>query len=99
MPEVSKVALFTKEYPPHVYGGAGVHVEYLSQALAKLVKVETRCFGDQRASEGNLTVRGYPQWDETKRGTDPRFVGALDAFARSLAMAKDRLDCDLVHCH
>ena len=32
-------------------------------------------------------------------GTDPRFVGAVDAFARSLAMAKDRLDCDLVHCH
>ena len=37
MPELSKVALFTKEYPPHVYGGAGVHVEYLGQALAKLV--------------------------------------------------------------
>ncbi len=99
MRELRKVALFSKEYPPHVYGGAGVHVEYLSQALAKLVEVEVRCFGDQHIGAGNLTVRGYEQWDETKRGTDPRFVGAVDAFARSLAMAKDRLDADLVHCH
>lgn len=99
MPELRKVALFSKEYPPNVYGGAGVHVEYLSRALAKHVPVEVRTFGDQHGSEGDLTVRGYPQWDETKRGTDPRFVGAVDAFARSLAMAKDRLDADLVHCH
>ncbi len=99
MPDLRKVALFSKEYPPYVYGGAGVHVEYLSQALAKLVAVEVRCFGDQHESAGNLTVRGYGQWDETKRDTDPRFVGAVDAFARSLVMAKDRLDADLVHCH
>ncbi len=91
MRELSKVALFTKEYPPHVYGGAGVHVEYLSAALAKLVAVEVRCFGDQRSAEGgNPAVRGYPRWDEAARNTDPRFVGAVDAFARSLAMAKDR---------
>ena len=44
-------------------------------------------------------MRGYPQWEETKRNTDLRFVGAVDAFARSLAMAKDKLDADLVHCH
>jgi alpha-maltose-1-phosphate synthase len=97
--EPSKIALFTKEYPPHVYGGAGVHVEYLAAALAKLVAVEVRCFGEQRSDGGSLAVRGYPQWDETARNTDPRFVGAVDAFARSLAMAKDRLDADVVHCH
>ena len=93
------VTLLSKEYPPHVYGGAGVHVEYLARALAKQAKVEVRCFGEQREQDGNLVVRGYPQWEETKRGTDPRFVGAVDAFARSLAMAKDRLESDLVHCH
>jgi len=79
--ELSKVALFTKEYPPHVYGGAGVHVEYLSAALAKMVEVEVRCFGDQRSADGKLAVRGYPQWDETAQNTDPRFVGAVDAIA------------------
>ncbi len=99
MRELSKVALFSKEYPPYVYGGAGVHVEYLSRALAKLIEVEVRCFGDQRVVEGKLAVRGYPQWEETARDTDPRFVGAVDALARSLVMAKDRLGADLVHCH
>ena len=94
-----KVALFSKEYPPNVYGGAGVHVEYLSQALAKLMQVEVRAFGDQPDQPGNPSVRFYPQWAETARGTDKRFTGAVDAFARSLAMAKDTLDADLVHCH
>ena len=97
--KLTKVALFSKEYPPHVYGGAGVHVEYLSRALAKLVQVEVRCFGDQAGHDGALAVRGYGQWDETATGSDPRFTGAIDAFARSLVMAKDRLDAQVVHCH
>lgn len=99
MGELRKVALFTNEYPPNVYGGAGVHVEYLSQALAKIVPVEVRCFGTQHEAGPELSVRGYTQWDETKRNTDPRFSGAVDAFARSLLMAKDTLDADVVHCH
>jgi alpha-maltose-1-phosphate synthase len=96
---VNKVLLLTNEYPPNVYGGAGVHVEYLSKALSRLVPVEVRCFGDQDYTEGNLTVRGYAPWEEMKRNTDPRFTGALGAFSRSLAMAKDTIDADVVHCH
>jgi glycogen synthase len=97
--QLSKVALFTNEYPPNVYGGAGVHVEYLSRALAKQVQVEVRSFGEQRIQDGNLTVHGYLGWDAMKQNTDPRFTGALDAFSRSLAMAKDQFDADIVHCH
>jgi starch synthase len=96
---VDKVALFTNEYPPHVYGGAGVHVEYLSRELSRLLPVEVRCFGSQDVRELNLRVRGYAAWDEAKHDTDPRFAGALDALQRSLAMAKDKLDADVVHCH
>ena len=99
MTTLNKVALFSKEYPPNIYGGAGVHVEYLARALSRHVAVEVRCFGAQSSDDPALRVRGYPQWEETGRGTDPRFVGAIDAFARSLAMAKDTLDADLVHCH
>jgi alpha-maltose-1-phosphate synthase len=99
MSNLSKVALFTNEYPPNVYGGAGVHVEYLSRELARLLPVEVRSFGSQDVHDGNLTVRGYGGWDEMKRNTDPRFTGALDAFSRSLAMAKDTLDAQIVHCH
>ena len=99
MAKLSKVAVFTKEYPPYVYGGAGVHVEYLCRELARLVPVEVRCFGDQDVHEGDLSVKGYGMWPDIARDTDPRFVGAVDAFARSLAMSKDNLDADIVHCH
>jgi len=94
-----KVALFTNEYPPNVYGGAGVHVEYLSKALARKMPVEVRCFGKQDVEQDNLRVKGYQAWDDLKQNTDPRFVGALGAFSRSLAMAKDHLDAAIVHCH
>jgi alpha-maltose-1-phosphate synthase len=97
--EITKATLFTNEYPPNVYGGAGVHVEYLSKALARRIAVEVRCFGDQRVDAPNLKVRGYPAWAEARQNTDPRFGGALDAFHRSLAMARDTIDADVVHCH
>lgn len=96
---IESVALFTNEYPPNVYGGAGVHVEYLSRALAETVNVEVRCFGDQDESHPHLRVRGYRPWEEMTRNTDPRFVSAMNAFSRSLAMAKDTLDAAVVHSH
>ncbi|MFN8475813.1 MAG: glycogen synthase [Anaerolineae bacterium] len=99
MPDLHKVALFTNEYPPNVYGGAGVHVEYLSRELARLVAVEVRCFGNQDVQADNLRVKGYPAWSEAKVDTDPRFGGALDALHRNLEMAKDNLDAGVVHCH
>ncbi|HZB94610.1 MAG TPA: glycogen synthase [Herpetosiphonaceae bacterium] len=99
MADLQKVALFTNEFPPNVYGGAGVHVEYLSRELAHMLPVEVRCFGNQDIQEHNLRVKGYGPWTEAKQNTDPRFGGALDAFYRSLAMAKDTLDAQVVHCH
>lgn len=99
MPEINKVALFTNEYPPHVYGGAGVHVEYLSRELSYLVPVEVRCFGGQDLRSPSLRVKGYGLWEEAKDNTDPRFAGALDAMQRSLMMAKDRVDASVVHSH
>jgi glycogen synthase len=97
--EIRKVALFTNEYPPNVYGGAGVHVEYLGRALSRLVQVEVRCFGDQAVPTATRPCAATRAGRRPARDTDPRFKGALDAFHRSLAMAKDRLDADVVHCH
>jgi glycogen synthase len=99
MPGLEKVALFTNEYPPYVYGGAGVHVEYLSRELARLIPVEVRCFGNQDEQFDNLRVKGYGPWADAQHNTDPRFSSALDAFYRSLAMAKDTFDASVVHCH
>jgi len=99
MAGIEKVAFFTNEYPPYVYGGAGVVVEYLSKELAQLVPMEVRCFGDQDVQQPNLRVKGYGPWSEAKKDTDPRFGGALDAMYRSLAMATDNLDASVVHVH
>ena len=85
MADLERVALFTNEYPPNVYGGAGVHVEYLSRALARHLSVEVRSFGKQNVIAGQLRVRGYEGWSELQHGTDPRYRGALDALSRSLA--------------
>jgi starch synthase len=100
MPDISKVVFFTNEYPPRIYGGAGVVVDYLSRELSQLVPLEVRCFGDQDVSEPNLRVKGYGPWSEAKRNTDPRFAGALDAMYRSLEMARDTLEPgSVVHAH
>ncbi|RPI81789.1 MAG: glycogen synthase [Chloroflexi bacterium] len=99
MSDINKVALFTNEYPPYIYGGAGVHVEYLSRELSKLVPVEVRCFGDQNVTDPQLSVKGYGPWSGAKVNTDPRFGGALDAMYRNLEMAKDNLDASVVHSH
>ena len=57
-----KIVLLTNEYPPHTYGGAGVHVEYLSRELARLEgaqhDIHVFCFGDQKEHFGNVTVEG-----------------------------------------
>jgi glycogen synthase len=94
-----KTLLLTREYPPHVYGGAGVHVEYLSQELAKLIDVDVRSFGAQDESNPRLRVRGYPFGRDTFRAVDQKLKGALDTFETDLATLADPVDADIVHCH
>ena len=93
-----RALLLTNEYPPNVYGGAGVHVEYLSRALAELMDVEVRCYGDQRIEEGRLTVRGFGV-DEAGFGCPPNLRSVFGAVQRDSAMAAAGTDADLVHVH
>jgi starch synthase len=94
-----RVGLFTREYPPHVYGGAGVHVEYLSRELARKVPVEVHCWGRQHADEGDLHVRGQEPWEEISRGTEEKFKGALEALSLNLTQIKALSGIDIVHTH
>jgi alpha-maltose-1-phosphate synthase len=94
-----RVGLFTREYPPNVYGGAGVHVEYLSRELARKVPVEVHCWGRQQADEGNLHVRGQEPWSEITQGTEEKFKGALEAFSLNLTQIKNLAGVDVVHTH
>ncbi len=94
-----KVLLFTREYPPYVYGGAGVHVEYLSGELAKLMDVEVRCFGNQDTTNDGVRVKGYPFGKGSFAQVDAKLSGALDTFEANLATLGARVDADLVHVH
>lgn len=94
-----RVGLFTREYPPQVYGGAGVHVDYLSRELAKAIEVEVHCWGPQQADTGNLHVRGAEPWDEITSGTEGKFKGALEALSLNLTQVKALQGIDVVHTH
>jgi starch synthase len=82
-----------------VYGGAGVHVDYLSRELAKEIEVEVHCWGPQQADQGKLHVRGNEPWAEISHGTEGKFKGALEAFSLNLTQIKALEGIDVVHTH
>ncbi len=93
-----KVLFLTNEYPPHIYGGAGVHVGYLTRELAKAMPVEVRCFGDQRFEKGNLKVTGFEL--DTSGFTCPEpLKSAFGAVRRCTDFNTTNIDADIVHCH
>ncbi|WP_328862453.1 glycogen synthase [Streptomyces sp. NBC_00306] len=85
-----KVGLLTREYPPDVYGGAGVHVEFLARELRALADLEVHCWGEGEA-EGVLRHRAPSQLDGAN--------DALRTFAVDLAMAAELGGRELVHSH
>jgi alpha-maltose-1-phosphate synthase len=100
-----RVLLATNEYPPFVYGGAGVHVEYLSRELAKLTPVEVRSFHDQIFDDGQLHVRGVKVDTTHFAGCPQSFVSPLRALSTCLAFVGqgigDELEgsIEIIHCH
>ena len=90
-----RAALLTREYPPEVYGGAGVHVEYLSKALTGHVDVEVHCFGADR--DDPLVAGAYRPWDALDG--DARHLAALRHLSTDLAMVAGVEGADLVHSH
>jgi glycogen synthase len=93
-----KALFITREYPPHIYGGAGVVVDQLSRALARRMAVEVRCFGAREPRADGIVLRGYTPWERVG-GKDVRFAPALETLSINLAMARDPVDADVVHAH
>src|SRR5436190_12483040 len=94
-----KALFLTNEFPPHIYGGAGIHVQYLPRELARLCEVEVRCFGDQndRINE-RLSARGYEV--STKNWSCPSPLTSVFAAAqRCLNFNVDNIEAQLVHLH
>lgn len=97
-----KITLLTNEYPPHIYGGAGVHVEYLSRELARVEKgrhsIHILCFGEQREQSANIAAEGI-RGDFDFPYLDPRHQKLLSALLRNVIMTGSAKDMDIVHCH
>jgi len=95
-----KASVFTWEYPPAIYGGAGVHAKYLTMALAKRIKVEVRTLevGSPPVIEGVNVLR----YQSTLRGLatgDPRILKALQVLSFNMNMVADPIDAAIVHTH
>jgi starch synthase len=89
-----RTALLTREYPPEIYGGAGVHVEYLARELRRRVELTVHCWGSPRAEPGVIAHRA---WDALAEPL-PEAV-ALQAISIDLTMAAACKGMDLVHSH
>ena len=86
------VALMTREYPPDVYGGAGVHVEHLARVLRPHVDLTVHAWG--HPADGAI---GYEPWDKLA-GEEP-YLAALRALSIDLAMVAGAQGADIVHSH
>jgi alpha-maltose-1-phosphate synthase len=92
-----KVALLTREFPPDVYGGAGVHVEYLGRELAALEDVTVHKWGEGGAGDGPPRVVGHEAWDALQGSA--AHLAALRAVSIDLTMAAGVEGADVVHSH
>jgi starch synthase len=86
-----RIDLISKEYPPAIYGGAGVHVAELVRVLRKQIEVQVRCFGDDRNETDTFSYRHSTNFDSTN--------GALQTMSTDLNMVADIAGADLVHSH
>ena len=93
-----KTLFLTNEYPPHIYGGAGVHVDYLSRELAKTIDVDVRCFGDQDFEKGKLKVTGF-ELDSSSFTCPKPLRSVFGAVRRCIDFNTTKIDADVVHCH
>ena len=94
-----KALFYTREFPPYVYGGAGVHVEYLAGELAKLIEIDVRSFGDQDEKDGNLSVKGFPYDNPVFDNSNSKLQAVLKTLSTCIHMNADEIDADVIHCH
>ncbi len=93
-----RALLLTNEFPPSVYGGAGVHVGELARELRERIGLDIRTFGAHDESRPDYRVRGFAAAHDLD-GAEPRMRGAWQALSRDLGMAIEPVDASVVHCH
>ena len=93
-----RALILTNEFPPSIYGGAGVHVDELTRHLRSLIELDIRIFGTRADDEPGWRVRGYPPAHDLS-SADDRLRPMLAALSRDLAMVADPIEADVVHAH
>ena len=97
-----KSLILTNEFPPNIYGGAGVHVDYLTRELSRLMEVEVRCFGsdgrDLRVNDQSLKATAYGV-DASEYGAPRPLHSVFTALERCLDWNSAGIDADVVHLH
>lgn len=94
-----KIALYTNEFPPNIYGGAGVHIDFLSQELAKLANVEVRCFGNQKETLNSMNVLGIQSSLTKMEDENNSHIKMFHNLSRNVEMSQHTIQADIVHCH
>ncbi|MBC7523120.1 MAG: glycogen synthase [Flavobacterium sp.] len=94
-----KIALFTNEFPPNIYGGAGVHIDFLSLELAKLAPVEIRCFGTQNEQLNSMNVVGIESSLNVGAILEHPQIKMFQNLSKNVEMSHLTLQADVVHCH
>ncbi len=94
-----KIALFSNEFPPNIYGGAGVHIDFLSQELARLGQVEVRCFGNQSEQTDAMHVLGIQSSLNKMEDDSNPHLKMFHNLSRNVEMAQHTLEADVIHCH
>lgn len=94
-----KIALFTNEFPPNIYGGAGVHIDFLSQELAKLGQVEVRCFGKQEEATVSMNVLGIQSSLTQPEDDNNPHIKMFHNLSKNVEMSQHTLQADVIHCH
>jgi alpha-maltose-1-phosphate synthase len=98
-----RIGILTNEYPPNVYGGAGVHVEYLTRELAALDDgrhfVRVLCFGNQAERTATMQVDGVQPPPLKLPAQDPRHAKLFATLLQDLVMSGMAADIEVVHCH
>ncbi|MEO0444593.1 MAG: glycogen synthase [Verrucomicrobiota bacterium] len=93
-----KALILTNEFPPQIYGGAGVHVDYLTRELANLCQVDVRCFGEQDFDQGSLKALG--ETADTSAYSAPKALHSVfGSLQRCLKFNTRNVDADVVHLH
>lgn len=96
-----KVTMFSFEYPPNIYGGVGIHLKYLTQALSKKIKVDVHTLPSKNREKikSDPSVKEFSHWNAFKKMNPEKHIPATQALATNVLMCANNPEGDILHTH